>query len=320
MKARFFFLGCLFVLSSGYAWAWGFAAHRHINRCAIFTLPPSLFTFYKHYIGYLTEHAVNPDKRRYIVEGEANKHYIDLDYYGKDAIDKLPREWEKIIQQYSEGVVIDHGIVPWHISRIKAALTNAFKSKSLEKILKLSADMGHYIADANVPLHTTQNYDGQLTGQQGIHGLWETRLFELFKEGYDCFVGQATYIENPLMSAWGAVVQAHQLVTSVLTLEKDLSNNFSNLKKFSFEQKGASLVKVYSKAYATAYHALLAGQVEQQMRVAIKMLGDFWLTCWIDAGKPSLDDLLLVKLPEAPWQEEPNANKKHRLPVRICGD
>ncbi len=321
MRVKTFFWSFLFiVLPSFYTWGWGFAAHKHINRCAVFTLPPTLFTFYKHYVGYLTEHAVNPDKRRYVVEGEAPKHYIDLDYYGDDAVSQLPREWKQIIQKYSEETVIAHGIVPWHICQMKAALTAAFKSKSLEKILKLSADIGHYIADANVPLHTTQNYDGQLTGQEGIHGLWETRLPELFKEQYDCFLGKATYVENPLMRAWEAVIQAHRLVNSVLTLEKDLSNTFSSFNKFSFEQKGTSLRKVYSEAYASAYHERLAGQVEQQMRVAIKMLGDFWLTCWIDAGKPNLVDLLIVQLEEASIEERLPSAKKSKLIVRECGD
>jgi hypothetical protein len=321
MKVKVFVWSFLLViLSSFYTWGWGFAAHKHINRCAVFTLPPALFTFYKHYLGYLTDQAVNPDKRRYRVEGEATKHYIDLDYYGEDAIDKLPRKWDQIIRQYPEKTVIAHGIVPWHIDQIKTSLTNAFKSKSLEKILKLSADLGHYIADANVPLHTTQNYDGQLTGQEGIHGLWETRLPELFKEHYDCFVGQATYVEKPLMRAWEAVIQAHQLVDSVLALEKDLSNTATSFHPFSFEQRGTSLRKVYSEAYATAYHRGLAGQVEQQMRASIKMVGDFWLTCWVDAGEPDLGDLLNVDWKKIHLQEEPASKKRRQLPVRSCGD
>jgi len=43
---------------------WGFYGHKRINRVAIFTLPPEMFGFYKEHIEYLTEHAVDPDKRR----------------------------------------------------------------------------------------------------------------------------------------------------------------------------------------------------------------------------------------------------------------
>ena len=64
----------------------------------------------------------------------------------------------------------------------------AFIEKDSDKILKYSADLGHYIADAYVPLHTTENYNGQLTGQKGIHAFWESRLPELFSEDYNYLV------------------------------------------------------------------------------------------------------------------------------------
>ena len=37
--------------------------------------------FYKKNISYLTEAAVNPDRRRYAVLDEAPRHFIDLDEY-----------------------------------------------------------------------------------------------------------------------------------------------------------------------------------------------------------------------------------------------
>jgi hypothetical protein len=41
------------------------------------------------------------------------------------------------------------------------------KTKKHE-ILFIAADLGHYIADAHMPLHTSDNHDGQLTDQKGI--------------------------------------------------------------------------------------------------------------------------------------------------------
>jgi hypothetical protein len=55
---------------------------------------------------------------------------------------------------YSEKVLIDHGIVPWHILKVKYWLTQAMRNHDYSQILELSADLGHYIADAYVPLHT----------------------------------------------------------------------------------------------------------------------------------------------------------------------
>lgn len=317
MRAKIFYLSFFLLFYSTHAHAWGFKAHKHINRCAVFTLPPPLFTFYKHYIGYITEQAVNPDKRRYVVEGEESKHYIDLDFYETSAKD-FPKEWAMAIEQYSEEMIRNHGILPWNICNVKKMLTHAFKTKSLERILKLSADLGHYIADANVPLHTSKNYDGQLTGQEGIHGLWETRLPELFQERYNCFVGEATYVTQPLERVWEAVLQAHDLVESVLKLEKALTNTSLQYIKFSFEKKGNTLGKGYSKDYASAYHESLAGQVEAQMRASIKMIGDFWFTCWVDAGRPNLDDMLVSNPEEKISPEEIITTQKPPWPVRTC--
>ena len=137
---------------------WGFFGHKRINRIAVFTLPPEMFGFYKEHIEFLTEHAVDPDKRRYAVEGEAQCHYIDLDHYyksGENPFINVPRKWKDAVEKYSEDTLQAYGIVPWHIQIMKNKLQYAFENKNVDLILKYSADIGHYIADAHVPLHTT---------------------------------------------------------------------------------------------------------------------------------------------------------------------
>jgi len=76
-----FFCLFLFIFSIETADSWGFFAHKQINRIAVFTLPTELIGFYKDNIEFITEHAVDPDKRRYAVTGEAERHFIDLDRY-----------------------------------------------------------------------------------------------------------------------------------------------------------------------------------------------------------------------------------------------
>src|SRR5687767_4544837 len=151
-------------------YSWGFWAHQRINRIAVFSLPAPMFGFFKHYIDYITIHAVDPDKRRYAVEGEAACHYIDLDRYGESPFDSIPQRWTEAMQKYSEDTLMAHGIVPWHIERMTYRLTAAFRNRDGAGILKYAAEIGHYIGDAHVPLHCTRNYNGQLTGQHGIHG------------------------------------------------------------------------------------------------------------------------------------------------------
>lgn len=270
---------------------WGFYGHQLINRLAVFSLPPEMLPFYKTNIRLITEDAVKPDKRRYAVEGEAERHYIDIDYYGDSAHFHMPRYWPEAVKLYAEDTLRAYGVVPWHVHRMKHWLTRAFREKNREEIVRLSADLGHYIADAHVPLHTTVNYNGQLSGQRGIHGLWESRLPELFADNYDFFVGKATYLSRPQLQIWQAVVGAHEALDSVFLFEKELSWQFGEDKKYSFEERNGRITKVYSRAFSAAYHHRLNGQVERQMRQAVKMVADFWFTCWVDAGQPDLSQL-----------------------------
>jgi hypothetical protein len=278
--------------------AWGFFGHQRINKLAVFTLPPSMIRFYKKSITYISEASVNPDKRRYSVPDEAARHYIDLDHYGDSAHHTMPRYWSDAVNLYSEDTLKAYGIVPWHVNTMYFRLRDAFLLGDPERILKMSAEIGHYIADAHVPLHTTENYNGQLTGQDGIHGFWESRLPELFSDEYDFFVGKARYLENPQMTIWDGIASAHVDVKRVLAEEKKLAEKFGE-RKYAFETKGRQTVKVYSSEYAKAYHKIMDGMVERQMRAAIKTIGDFWYTAWVDAGQPDLRKLQDHKPTEA---------------------
>lgn len=284
---------------------WGFFAHQKINRLAVFTLPSEMIGFYKKNIAFLTEQSVAPDRRRYAVKDEAPRHYIDLDKFGDSAVFKLPRTWQKAVEQYGEDSLMAHGIVPWHITSMFYRLKNAMLLYDPQKILRTSAELGHYVADANVPLHTTSNYDGQLTGQVGLHGFWESRLPELFFKDYDFFVGKARYIDNVPDYAWEAVANAHLALDSVLDLEKQVGAKLKN-KKYSFETRGKQTIKLVSRPYASAYHTALNGMVERQMRSSVKMIGDLWYTAWVDAGQPDLKKLVDYE----PSLEELEARKK----------
>lgn len=290
--------------------AWGFFAHQRINRLAVYTLPSEMIAFYKYHINYLTENAVNPDKRRYGVPDEAPRHYIDLDVYGDSAVYKMPRYWNDAVAKYTEDTLKAYGIVPWHINLMKFRLTDAFKNRNAQEILRLSADIGHYIADANVPLHTTENYNGQMTNQKGIHGFWESRLPELYSDNYDFFVGKSNYLYNTQLEAWNAVSNAHFALDSVLGFEKELTDKFSEEKKFGYEERSGITIRTYSRDFSEAYHDMLAGQVERRMRASIKMVGDFWYTCWVDAGQPNLDDLLKPVFKDEELQKEKEETEK----------
>ena len=288
----FFILICL------QAKPWGFWAHKRINRIAVFTLPNEMLYFYKYHIEYLTESAVNPDKRRYATKDEAPRHYIDIDHYGVYPFDNMPRKWNDAVEAFTEDTLLAYGIVPWHIQTMLYRLKEAFKRRDGGSILRLSADMGHYVADAHVPLHTTKNYNGQLTNQKGIHGFWESRIPELLGEEYDYFVGKAVYIDNPLEETWDIVLKSHALVDSVLSLEKKLRASYPQDQVYSFEKRGNSTVRVYSEGFSIAYNNAMGAMVESRMRESIIAVGSFLFTAWVNAGQPDMRSLINENLNE----------------------
>ncbi|MFN4234657.1 MAG: zinc dependent phospholipase C family protein [Bacteroidia bacterium] len=292
--------------------SWGFFAHKRINRMAVFTLPPSMIGFYKKHIEFITEHAVDPDKRRYAVEDEAPRHYIDIDRYAKDGEDpfkNMPRKWKDAVAKFTEDTLKAHGIVPWWIETMVKRLTEAFRNEDLDRILRYSADLGHYIGDAHVPLHTTENYNGQLTNQKGIHGFWESRLPELFAEDYDYWTGRAKYIEHPLDYAWDRVQESFAAKDSVLLMEAQLNAVFPSDKKYSYENRGAAMMKVYSYEYSAEYNKMMNGMVERRMRSAITGIGSLWYTAWVNAGQPDLSRLDNKEITEQLKKEQEEEEK-----------
>jgi len=273
--------------------SWGFFGHRKINQLAIFTLPSAMIGFYKANYKYLTEHAVDPDKKRYIDTLEAPRHYLDVENY-EENIDSIPEKYTDALAKYGAKKLHENGIVPWQIQRTYYSLVKAFQTHDSLKILKYSADLGHYIGDAHVPLHTTANHNGQLTNQHGLHAFWESRIPELFATDYNLLTNKAVYIENPLKEAWKIVKHSHSLVDSVINLEANLNKTFPPDQKYSYEVRGNMLAKQYASAYAKSYQNSMNGMVEKQMRAAIHAIGSFWFSAWVDAGQPTLKNLVKI--------------------------
>lgn len=376
---------------------WGFFGHRRINRLAVFTLVPEMMPVFKKHIEFLTEHAVDPDKRRYAVPGEAVRHYIDLDVWRQMSSNSIPGtyaaaraclgDWvikppggqaESIfapvrfekngkktyirfnhtdtpgIDLYEYQVMLSsffktvkdpedevwwnsdsinayftrpvlppgkilfwvdsfsrHGILPFYIPQVYQKLVSAFAGKNLPAILRLAADLGHYIGDAHVPLHTTSNYNGQLTGQTGLHAFWESRIPELFADqSYDYLVGRADYIKDIEAFSWTMINDSHRYVDSVLRIEKRLSIQFPADQQYCFTERNQVVVKLPCEAYARTYEQEMKGMVEQRMRKAILAVGSVWYSAWIDAGQPDLATLPDSNVPASDSLEEKSSRLK----------
>jgi hypothetical protein len=276
--------------------SWGTFGHEHINKAAVFALPDSMRLFFYNHVDYITQESTVPDLRKYTMldKTETPKHYIDLEKFGK--IDSIPKNFSVASSKYKPEFLNEYGILPWHIQDMMEKLTKAFKTKRKAEILFLAADLGHYLSDAHMPLHTTFNHDGQLTDQRGIHALWESRLPEMFGSQYDYHTTEAVYIQDIQKNTWELILHSFKLADTVLLADKQLRKRFAKDKIFKLDEKGNILKNkfnqnVFTDEYAEQYHEELKGMVESQMRAAIVCVSSYWYTAWVNAGKPSLRDL-----------------------------
>ena len=301
-------------------YCWGFYAHQKINYHAVFLLPPEMMVLYKPNISFLSEHAVDPDMRRYAVPEEGPRHYIDIDHYGKYPYDSLPRKWNDAVAKFGEDSLSKFGIVPWHIQTMLSRLTSAFKEKNFSKIMKNSAEIGHYLGDAHVPLHANSNHNGQYTNQRGIHGFWESRVPELLAEKeFDFFIGKAEYVKNPGDFIWKRVLESAKASDSVLLFEKELTKEFGDDKKYAFEERNGKTIRQYSSAFTIAFNKKLDGMIERRMRQSIYAIASFWYTAWVNAGQPDLKSLVNKKFTEQDLKEFEELNNNWKAGGKMIG-
>lgn len=301
--------------------SWGTFGHEHINRASVFSLPESMRPFFYNHIDFITIESTIPDLRKYVLsdKSENPRHFVDLENFGK--IDSLPKNMEDTKKRYDEKFLQSNGILPWYLQDLMEKLTKAFKEKRKTEILFLSADIGHYVGDAHMPLHTSANYDGQLTDQKGIHALWESRMPEVFGKDYNYNAREAKYIEDVNKEIWSIIFNSHKLKDTLLIIDKALRTSTPENKLFKTDASG-KIVKskynqfIYSDEYTRQLHIALNGMVEKQMRASISAVADLWYTAWVNAGKPdlsSLDPAELTKSNSKAFKAELKLWKKGKL-------
>lgn len=281
-----------------YTYAWGVWGHSKINRGAILALPKEMGMFFYNHADYITEEAVAPDIRKYTMgdKSEFPRHYIDLEDYKYTTPGAMPRTLEAARAKYGKDSVDKYGTLPWTIQEVTEKLTNAMREKNKAEILFLAANLAHYIGDAHMPLHTSTNHDGQLTGQRGIHALWESQLPEMFGKDYSLYVRNVRYLPDIEKATWNIIDSSHKLVSPLLyndwKMRKDKPvEMLYKITSTGQPEENKYGQKTHSYEYAHVYHELLQGMVEMQLRAAISATANYWYTAWVNAGKPDLSDL-----------------------------
>jgi hypothetical protein len=280
------FLGALLLVmaSASSAGAWGFPGHRLVNAQATHTLPAPLRALFEGNEAWISEHAIDPDL--WVLsgrEGELPNHFMNLDAFGSFPFADIPVLEADHLARFGEKAV-QHGRVPWRVADVYRDLVAAFAAKDEARIFEKAAVLGHYVADAHVPLHAVVNYDGQLTRQTGVHARWESELFTRFERQIEDRVepGAAARIEDP--AAFTFDVLRESFVRSPDTLVADRES--AGPRDYADTPEDDRYDDAYySRLYEREGDALVA-----RLDAAATALGSLWLSAWEDAGRPVLDE------------------------------
>ena len=273
-----------------------------------------LFNFYNKHINYLVDHAGDPDSRRAHSRSEGEKHFLNIEnfdeeimredyvsydefinYYAYNLAKKLRPELktrEEVEKYVKNNILKKYGTNPWAIIHTKKALSEAFKNKDTAKIMLETINLAHYIADSCVVFHCTSNYDGQLTGQNGIHAFWESTIPQYFFDEFDVEDGirPAQYDNDFNRTIWKNVLRSNRESKRALDVEKRLDKDVK-IGKFCYKARRNIVNRMHSKEYSREYNRRLNGQIADQIKRSIMLIADAVYTAWVDAGKPILLDI-----------------------------
>jgi hypothetical protein len=252
--------------------AWGPTAHRLTNRWAIETLPPEMRAFFEANRQFLIDHANDPDIWMVKDPFERTHHYIYLDKYGVFPFLKLPHSFKAATEQYGKSRINRDGLLPWQIGEYSLRLTNAFKSQNWEEAKQDAAVLAHYVADATDPLHTTQNYDGQMSAQTGLTDRFEIRLIDRYSNFLIQAPQDAVKIDDPTEFAFQTALEAYTYVDKIIWEDRRSLEGLSS----------------YNDDYFTRFYSRVGSIAMQQINAAAHAAGSYWYTAWLNAGRPQL--------------------------------
>lgn len=262
------------------ALAWGTAAHRYIMARAIDLLPPPLKTFFDHSRDELVLRSVDPDMWRTAGFDEDSNHFLDLgvEEYGPYPFAALPREYGAAVEMFGLQRLKRNGLLPWRAAEEFGNLQRAFESfahhvpyASSDAIL-FAAALGHYIQDAHQPLHATNNYDGQMTGQNGVHARFESDLFERYEARLRVVPRPAMPITNPRDFCFDVLLASFQLVPALLEADREAVAG----KDF------------YDDEYFDRFFEQARPLLERRLAESISATASVIVGAWEAAGKPAL--------------------------------
>ena len=255
------------------ACGWGPNAHRLITNKAVDTLPPEIRPFFEANRNLLVQSSADPlDTLSKNSAGERRSRFIYLDRYGRFPFDSLPRDYKAAVSKFTKSKLEANGVLPWQIGLYSAKLTDAFKARNWDDVRQYAAMLAHYVAQSHDPFATTENFDGHLSNQLGVDQRFNSRLVDRYSLFFFILPNEATHISDPTDHAFESCLNAHSWLEQVLLADRRARRGLPDYTD-----------EYYDRLYNQAGAILIRGVSD-----AAADVGSFWLTAWINAGRPPL--------------------------------
>lgn len=253
-------------------YGWGANGERLVTNKAVDTLPAEMGTFFQSNRQFLVQHVTDAGELDAKIAADEHKSYIELDHYGQFPFSALPRSYNAALKKYGRRTLDKHGLLPWQIGLYSKKLTDAFHAQDWSDAKVSAAALAHYVAAAHDPFNTTLNADGTLSNQPGVRQRFDTALVNRYQLFFFIKPNEAAFISDPTDHAFEMALSAHSWLENVLLAD----------------QRAHQETAAYNDAYYDRFYSQAGAVLVRQLSDAATDIGSYWMTAWINAGRPQL--------------------------------
>jgi hypothetical protein len=247
---------------------WGGTGHEHITTGAISHLPQPLKGFFQ--ANSATVVNASGDE-------PPSTHYIDIDVYPEFFAGTFPHQWSAAVAMYGVSTLNSNGIGPWnaetYAANLSTQMANAHTQQAWLDLLSTAGALAHYVEDMHNPLHLTENYNGQLTGNTGIHSRYESQM-----------ITRHLTSDLPIVAMPSHCVHYPAIIDAIFD---EIDVNYYYVDDIMAADTAAKLL---DSKYGTTYYNKLwtdTGAFTQVLfQDASEMVASAWYTAWVNAGSP----------------------------------
>lgn len=264
-------LTAVLFLLPGRSFSWGHRAHRWVNRQAFRHLPGEMAGF-ERWAGIITAYASEADRRKSTDPLESPRHYVDIDRYPEFPQGRLCRDLDSLRARYGDQLdVYGNGVVPWTIAGVTETLSVAMAEGHWQEAILLAADLGHYVADGHQPLHVTENYDGQLTGNDGVHLRYEIHMVNRHLDELPTASAAVSPVPDPLEYYFQTIPGTWIYVDSIMAAD----------------HRARKRTALFDEEYYRVMWRHTGRFTVDRLCQAARVLAALWQTAWVEAGRPA---------------------------------